>query len=405
MAGSEALEGVTVVEFAGYAAGPAIGKYLANFGARVIHVESRGRPDGFRLQYPPYKEGRVGLNRSGCFALFNDSKLGVTLNLKRPAGLELAHRLVKQADLVIENMRPGVVERLELGYERLRELNPSVVMISTSNMGQTGPYASHPGFGSQLSSHSGFTNLIGEAAGPPLILYGPYIDFVASGYGVAAVLAALDRQRRTGEGAYIDLSQYESGLQFLAPSLLRYAAGAGVAGRQGNRDPVAVPHGCYRARDGRWCVLSCWDEDEWERLCHVFDRADWLEDPRYRDAASRREHEASLNAAIGERMATDDAWSWVERLQRASVHGGVVNAIRDLFTDPQLAARGVWQEQEHPEIGRHHYRMGAYQLSGTPGGVRAPAPCLGQHNREVFQDWLGLDEEAIAAADREAAFS
>ena len=220
----DALAGVTVVEFGGYAAGPAIGKYLANFGARVIHVESFSRPDGFRLQYPPYKDDRVGINRSGCFAFFNDSKQGVSLDIKNPSALRLIYRLVARTDIVVENMRPGVMVRLGLGYPELKVHNPSLVMLSTSNLGQTGPRATHPGFGSQLSSLSGFTEMIGVPGGPPFCLYGPYIDMIAVAYGGAAVLAALDRQRRTGEGAFIDLAQYEAGLQFLAPALPGFSA-------------------------------------------------------------------------------------------------------------------------------------------------------------------------------------
>jgi benzylsuccinate CoA-transferase BbsF subunit len=189
---NDALTGVKVVEFGAYAAGPCISKYLANFGARVVHVESRQRPDGFRLQYPPFKNGEIGLNRSGCFAFFNDSKCGVTLDLKNDAGLQLAHRLIEWSDIIIENMRPGVMARLGLDYENLRARNPHLIMLSTSNMGQTGPYATHPGFGSQLSSLSGFTHLIGEPDGPPYFLYGPYIDFVAVAFGGIAVMAALD---------------------------------------------------------------------------------------------------------------------------------------------------------------------------------------------------------------------
>src|SRR5438874_10557595 len=158
----DALAGVKIVEFGAYAAGPCISKYLANFGARVVHVESRQRPDGFRLQYPPFKDGQVGLNRSGCFAFFNDSKHGVTLDLKNSEGLKLAYRLIDWADIVIENMRRGVISRLGLGYETLRERKPNLIMLSTSNMGQTGPHATHPGFGSPLSSLSGLTHLISE---------------------------------------------------------------------------------------------------------------------------------------------------------------------------------------------------------------------------------------------------
>src|SRR5437588_8546936 len=204
----DALAGVKVVEFGAYAAGPCISKYLANFGARVVHVESRQRPDGFRLQYPPFKDGQVGVNRSGCFAFFNDSKHGVTLDLKNSEGLKIANRLVEWSDIVIENMRPGVMARLELDHESLRARNPGVIMLSTSNMGQTGPHATHPGFGSQLSSLSGFTQLIGEPDGPPYFLYGPYIDFIAVAFGGIAVLTYFVHRSLTCTGSKLDLSQF-----------------------------------------------------------------------------------------------------------------------------------------------------------------------------------------------------
>ena len=393
----DALEGVKVVELGGYAAGPGIGKYLANFGAQVLHVESTQHPDGFRLQYPPYKDGKVGVNRSGCFAFFSDSKYGVTLNLKHPKGLELGYRLMEWADIVIENMRPGVVARLGFGYEALRRRNPGLIMLSTSNLGQTGPHATHPGFGSQLSSLSGFCHLIGEPEDPPHMLYGPYIDFIAVAYGGVAALAALDQRRRTGEGAYIDLSQYESGLQFIGSALLDYSTNGAIADRAGNRDPVAAPHGCFPCRDGEWCVISCWNDEEWERFCRAAkqtaSQSSWLSDTRFRIAADRKENEEALNQLIGAWTSDQSAERVMEHLQASGVHAARVNTMRDLFSDPQIGFRQIWQEQEHPEIGRHRYRMVSYQLSETPGSVRSPAPCLGEHNEEAFLEWLGMPEE------------
>ncbi|HET9817072.1 MAG TPA: CoA transferase, partial [Xanthobacteraceae bacterium] len=152
---AQALAGLKVLEFGGYAAGPHIGKVLANFGARTIHMESKERPDGFRIQYPPFKDDRPGYNRSGCFAFFNDSKYSVTVDLKKPAGVALARRMAQWCDLIIENMRPGVMERLGLGFAALAERNPRLVMLSTCNMGQTGPRSDQPGFGSQLSALAG----------------------------------------------------------------------------------------------------------------------------------------------------------------------------------------------------------------------------------------------------------
>jgi len=356
----DALADVRVVEFGGYAAGPAIGKYLANFGARVVHVESEQRPDGIHLQCPHFKDDKVGLKRSRCFSYFNDSKYGVTIDLKSEDGIATALRLADNADIVIENMRPGVMDRLGLGYHLLCETNPGLVMLSTSNMGQSGPYSTHPGFGSQLSSLSGFTELIGQSDGPPNLLYGPYIDLIAVAYGGAIVLAALDYRRRTGKGVHIDLSQYETGVQFIAPALLDFAANGKIAHRNGNHDPLALVHGCYPCRDGQWCVISCWDEQELQRLREVIkgDIADW----------TRNKHSREV----------------MNLLQNRGIHAAAVNTISDLFSDPQLAARETWQAMDHPEIGTQRYRMVSYQLSETPGRVRRAAPCLGEDNEEIL---------------------
>jgi crotonobetainyl-CoA:carnitine CoA-transferase CaiB-like acyl-CoA transferase len=401
----DALAHVKIVEFGAYAAGPCISKYLANFGASVIHVESTERPDGFRLQYPPFKDGKIGLNRSGCFAFFNDSKKGVTLNLKHAGGLKLALCLAQWADVVVENMRPGVVERLGLGYEELRKQKPELIMLSTSNMGQTGPHATQPGFGSQLSSLSGFTNLIGEPEGPPYFLYGPYIDFIAVAYGGIAVLSALDHRLRTGQGVYIDLSQYEAGLQFLGGALLDYSANGEAARRDGNRDPVIAPHGCYPCRDGQWCVISCWDDAEWERLCRVAEKSQWLSDERFMTNCSRKEYERELNLLIGEWTVDQDARRVMTRLQSHGIHGAQVNTMRNLFSDPQIGFRNVWQKQSHPELGDHNYRMVSYDLSESPGRVRNAAPCLGADNQEVFVEWLGLSRSEYEGLVAAGAFS
>ena len=401
----DALEKVKVVEFGGYAAGPCVSKHLANFGAQVIHVESKQRPDGFRLQYPPYRDGKVGINGSGCFAMFNDSKYAVTINLKLPEGLKLAHRLIDWSDILIENMRPGVMSRLGMSYEILHERKAELIMLSTSNMGQTGPRATHPGFGSQLSSLSGFTNLIGEPDGPPYFLYGPYIDYIAVAFGGVAILAALDHGRRTGEGAYIDLSQYETGLQFISSALLDYSANDVISCRDGNRDQTAVPHGCYPCRDGQWCGISCWDDDEWERFCRAADKLTWLSDARFETSLNRKQHERELNELIGDWTAKWDARPLMYRLQRCGVHAAVVNTMRDLFSDPQLGFRNVWQEKEHPEIGLHHYRMTSYQLSETPGSIRRHAPCLGEDNEEVLLKWVGLSRKEYEELSEQGVFS
>lgn len=378
---TRALDDVRIAEFGGYAAGPHIGKLLGNFGATVVHVESRARPDGFRMQYPPYKDNRPGIDRGGCFAYFNDSKLGVTLDLKNARGVELARRLVSTCDVVIENMRPGVMARIGLGYEALAAVRPGLVMLSTCNMGQSGPRADTPGFGSQLTALAGMCNLTGASEGPPMLLYGPYIDFIASTLGAAAVLAALERRRQTGAGAWLDISQYECGLQFLAGPLLDYHRDGRVAQRAGNADPDAVLHGAYPCADGTWLALSCWSEAERGRL----------------DAAVAPQTLADWLAARPARAAA-------EALQAAGVHAHAVSTVADLFTDPQLAARGQWRRRPHPVIGDQAYCFPAFDLAETPGEITRAAPTLGADNEQVFGELLGLSAAELAEYAAAGAF-
>lgn len=389
-AAAAGLSDVNVVIFGAYAAGPAVGKYLANAGARVVHVESRQRPDGFRTQYPPYKGGVPGINRSGCFGLFNDSKLGITLNLKAPGSLELAYRLVRWADVVIENWVPGTAARLGLDYPRLAAENPRLVMLSTCTMGQTGPRAQQPGFGSQLTAFSGFSHITGLPDGPPGLLYGPYIDFIAVAYGAVAILAALEQRRQTGRGQHIDIAQYETGLQFMAPALLEYTANGRSPGRQGNRSPHSAPHGAYPCADGQWLALSCWSDDEWQRLALLAGRG-WEQDARFATLAARKEHEDALDAAVAEWTGTRPAATLQDELQAAGLSAGLVQTMRDLFTDPQLAHRSVWRGLPHAEMERQQYRAPSYLLSDVPVTM-GPAPLLGEHNDHVYRELLGLTE-------------
>ena len=395
---SRALEGVKVVEFAAYAAGPGITKYLADHGATVVHVESRARPDGFRVNYPPFKDNIPGLNRSGCFSIFNNGKLAVTLNLKTEAGLALGKRLVAWSDVVIENFTPGTMNRLGLGYETLKTVRPDLIMLSTCNQGQTGPHADHSGFGTQLSSLAGFTHLTGYPGGPPMILYGPYIDFVAVAFGLVAVAAALDHRRRTGQGQYIDLSQYETGLQFTAPALLDARINGRVATRMGNRSPAAAPHGAYPCRgQDRWCVLSVWSDEEWERLVVAMGSPPWATDPRFLALSGRKQHEADLDRLIGEWTRELDPDELMGRLRARGLRAGAVRTMPEVFTDPQLVHRGIWRAIEHPEMGRHHYKAPPFILRKSPATPTRPAPCLGEHNREVFVDLLGIPEAEFSA--------
>src|SRR5213593_3555586 len=283
-----ALSGVRVVELGWAAAGPLVGKYLANHGAEVIHLESGTVLDPFRSTYPPFV-GEPGPNNAAMFAFYNDGKLGATINLRHPKAAELALGLVAKADVVIESFPAGTLARRGLSHEAMRRARSDIVVLSSCNQGQTGPHAQHPGYGSQLTALAGFNELLGERGRAPAILYGPYIDYVAVGYGVIAILAALERRRRTGEGCVIDLSQYEAGLQFMAPALLEHAANGTVPTRDANHDRVAVPHGVYPTPgDDRWVALSVWSDDEWSQFRVALGDPEWSRDPGLATAAGRR---------------------------------------------------------------------------------------------------------------------
>lgn len=403
---AQALDGVVVVEFAAFAAGPCVGKYLANCGAFVIKVESSTRLDGFRMHYPPFKDNIPGPNRSGVFAMNNDGVHSVGLNLKVPAGMDTARKLVAKADVVIENFTPGTMKRLGLGYEQLSSLNPGLVMLSTCNLGQTGPRAQHPGFGSQLTSLSGFTHLIGEENGSPVIVYGPYIDYIAVGYGYVAILAALEHRRRTGRGQYLDLSQYENGVQFIAPGILEHQLLGTAPTRRGNRHDFAAPHGVYPCQgqskgqstgEDNWIAISVFNDSEWQRLVKAMRKPKWADSLRFASQLARKENETELDLLLAKWTRRQPAEDLMQKLQKAGVHAAKVNSIADLFSDPQLDHRGHWGAVPHPEVGPHHVETPAYALSETPAAPPTPEPLLCEHTEMVLEKLLGLSKADIGA--------
>lgn len=398
-----ALTGTRVVEFAVFAAGPMVGKHLAEHGAEVIRVESRARPDGFRLHYPPFKDDRPGLNRGGTFAIFNNDVLSVTINLKHARGLEIAKDLVRKADIVIENFAPGVMERLGLGYGEIKAINPEIIMLSSCNQGQTGPRATQRGFGSQLTSMSGFTHLTSYGDGHfPSLLYGPYIDFIAVGYGLIAVLAALDFRRRTGKGQHIDLSQYEAGVQFTIPTLLDFQVNNHIQQPRGNRDSNAAPHGVYPCEgEDAWCVITVFTEEEWRSLCEATGHPEWASDSRFNNLPARKENEDDLDEMIAEWTSEHTSHQVMEKLQAVGVPAGMVYTIQDLFSCPQLAHREQWRSLEHPEMGSYEYEAPPFLLSETPAQIRRPSPCIGEHNDYVLRELLGMSEEEITQLEED----
>ncbi len=390
------FQGVKVLDFCWVAVGPLTTRYLSDFGATVVRVESKSRLETLRIAQP-FKDGVAGVNRSGYFSNLNVGKLGIAVNMARPGATELMKRLVAWADLVTENFTPGTLERWGLGYEELRLVKPDIILFSASMLGHGGPHSRQPGFGPVLTSLAGLSNITGWPERPPNPPYGAYTDFLLPHLGIAAITAALDHRRRTGQGLHLDLSQLEGSLQYLAPTLLDYQANGRVQERGGNTEPAMAPHGAYPcAGDDRWCAIACETDAQWRALCGVLDSPGLASEPRYATLEARKATETELNALVGAWTSSRDAYDVMERCQAAGVPAGVVQTCEDLFSDPQLRHRGHFVYLDHPEMGVHATDGNCFTLSESPAEYQRPAPLLGQHTHQVCREVLGMGDDEIA---------
>src|SRR5215469_6049701 len=392
-----ALDGIRVLDFTWIAVGPITTKYLADNGADVIKIESSTHIDVLRAA-PPYADGKFGINRSQFFADYNTSKRGVTLNLSHPRARELVMRLLPWADVVVENFTPKVMRDWEMDYEHLRRIKPDIIMLSSCLQGQTGPQAAMPGFGQLMGALSGFYYVSGYPGGDPAPPYGAYTDFITPRLAVAVLVAALDYRRRTGQGQYIDVSQFEASLHFLAPALIDYFATGRVLQAQGNRSERYAPHGAYRCRDEhgseRWISIAIGDEAQWQGLLGVLGNPRCEE--RFATMLGRLENPDALDDFVGAQVRERGAWELTAALQAVGVAAYPVQSCLDLHQDENLDAFGFWNWLEHQEMGSAPYMGVAHRLDATPGQLRSAAPALGQHTDEVLQEMMGLSAEEIA---------
>ncbi len=392
---AKALEGIKILDFCWVAAGPMITKYLGEYGATVVRVESAKRPDTLRGA-APFKDSVPGLNRSGYFANFNVNKYGITIDMRRPKARELVLRLTSWVDVVTENFTPGTMEKWGLDFPELEKANPRIILFSASMLGRGGPLETQPGFGPVLSSLAGLTHITGWPDRGPVNPYGAYTDFIVPRFAAASILAAIDYRRRTGEGMHLDMSQLEASLHFLAPFIMDYAVNGREQGRRGNRDPGMAPHGVYPCQgEDRWIAIACATDEHWRTLGRFAspDGSGWAHDERFCTLLGRKSHEDELDRLVGQWTGGWNAKDLMRSLQKAGVPAGVVNDTRDLFEDPQLAHRRHFQYLEHPEIGVYPSDRSELDLSETPGSLDMAAPLIGQHTEEVLTQMFGLSTE------------
>ncbi len=383
------LEGIRVVDLSWVWAGPYCGMHLAFLGAEVIKIESSLRPGlGRRLPlHPPDVE--PSLNTSAYFNQWDQAKLSVDLDLADPGSLAKVKTLIAECDVVLENFATGVMDKLGLGYDVLRELNPQVIVASVSGYGSTGRYARYMGYGPTTGPLSGLSSLTGYTGGAPREL-GIAAGDPTSGITAAfAICAALVARRRTGHGAYLDVSLWESMAVCASEGWMGYALTGTQPERDGNHDPLMAPHNCYPAAgDDEWVSIACRDDEAWQAFAAVVDGdcgSALAEDARFADLAGRKTNEAALDAAVTAWTSTRDRWEITERLQAHGVAAFPSMSPLDLLADRHLEERGVFVRLDHPEVGRRTHTGPAWHSTTARTDVERPAPLMGEHSDEVLQ--------------------
>ncbi|HEY6888842.1 MAG TPA: CoA transferase [Solirubrobacter sp.] len=372
-----ALDGLRVIELCQVMAGPFCGQVLGDMGADVIKVEPPQTGD----------QTRVGMGEH-AFRAVNRNKRSITLDLKQPGDVAIFHRLVKTADVLTENFRPGVAARLSAGYDTLRALNPRLIYASISGFGQTGPYALRPGFDLIAQGAAGVMSVTGEPGGDPVKAGVPVSDLSAGLFCAVGILSALAARERTGEGQRVDTSLWEGAL---ALGIWETAElwQTGVAPQPlGSAHRLAAPYQALRTRDGHVTVGGN-NEKLWRRLCLVLGREDLPEDPRFAANADRMRNRPALVEELERATTARDTAEWVDALLEAGVPAGPILDYAQVVDDPQTRAREMVVEMEHPEAGTVRGLGIPVKLSATPGTIRRPAPLLGQHTDEILAELDG----------------
>src|SRR5918997_3708293 len=382
------LEGVRVVEMGSLLAGPFCGQLLADFGAEVIKVEPPGKGDPMREWGRHRKNGRTL-----WWPIIARNKKSITLNLREPEGQELARELISGADVVVENFRPGTMERWGLGYEDLSETNPSLVMVRVSGYGQTGPYRERAGFGAIGESMGGIRHVTGFPDRPPPRVGISLGDSLAATFGAFGALAALfNREARGGRGQVVDVGIYEAVLALMESTIPEYALTGHIRGRTGAILPFVAPSNTYPTSDGDYVVIGANADTVFGRFAKALGHPEWAEGEKYATHHARGENQEELDALISDWTSQRSAEEVLDTMRVAGVPAAKLFTAEDMLSDDQYAARQNIVTVDDPEIGPFPMQNVVPRLSETPGGVRWTGPKLGQHNEEVFKEVLGMSE-------------
>jgi crotonobetainyl-CoA:carnitine CoA-transferase CaiB-like acyl-CoA transferase len=378
------LDGVRVLDLSRVLAGPYCAMLLGDLGADVIKVERPGRGDDLRDW-----QGTSGM--SVVFASANRNKRGIAVDMQSPEGAAIVVDLARRADVLIENFLPGVADRLGIGYEAVRAVNPAIVYASVTGFGQTGPYAKRPGYNTIAQGMSGIMALTGMPGHPPTRVAGSTADLAASYMCFGAVNAALVHRFRTGAGQYLDVNLLASTLGLLPDPAAQYLASGVRPERHGNRNPNLTPAEAFQTKDG-YITVVLMNPEQWERFCRVLGDDELRTSPRFRTNVDRLAHHPELKGRVEAVLAAATTGDWVRRFEQAQIAAGPIYEFDEVFEDPQVQHLGLVAEFDQPGHGR--VRTLAFPFRSTsPAAIRRPAPLLGQHTREVLQ------EIGVAAGD------
>lgn len=381
------LAGMRVLELAQIMAGPTCGMMLADMGADVIKVEKMPGGDDARA----YREPRVN-GVSAPFMILNRNKRGIALNLKHPKGRDILLRMVKDADVLTENYRRGTLEKLGLGYEVLREINPGLIYCAVSGYGRDGPYADKGGFDLIAQGFSGIMSVTGEPGRPPVKTGNSIADINAGILAVVGITAAYAHKLRTGRGQIVDTSLMEAALQQTYWHAAIYFATGESVPPTGSAHLLTAPYQAFQASDG-WLNIGGANQANWERITEVLGHPEWREDPRFADNSARMKNLQALTSLMGEVLVTRSKAEWIEAFDAAGVPVGPVHSVGEALSHPQTIARGMVVELDHPQAGPMKALGCPVHFSETPTSIRRHAPMLGEHTRELLREYGYEDAE------------
>ena len=399
------LSHIRAVELTTAWAGPMAGRILAFLGAEVIHVEAATRLDSWRhhsqvfnpRRFPGGVAGERPYNRASMFNSQNVNKLSLTLDLKKPGGSDAFMTLLKTADVLICNFTPGMLDRAGFGYDRLKQIKPDIVVCEMPAYGLDGPSAQTTALGPTMEMASGMASMIGYRDGPPVSTGPAYLDPIGGFNGAAAILTALLHRDLTGEGQHVEVPQVEAAMQFIGEHLLHAAATGHVTSRNGNRVPHAAPHDAYPAEgEDEWVAVAVGTDAEFAALCRVIGRPELAGEAHFARLADRLDHQDELDRIVSSWTRGQSKKTAAQLLQAAGVPAAPVQNARDAAESEYLAARNFFTVLDHPEAGRYPHQGMPFHLARTPGGQRTPAPCLGEHTRQILEETLGLTPVEIA---------